>query len=102
MRKLCPATPIVLVDIATHPRWNSKAELNSTFDVKDGMLFAKENSADTYIQCSINVEDIDAVFAAAMRIVLQAKKFQPALDQRPQSTLDKLKQFLTHRGPDVQ
>jgi hypothetical protein len=108
VRQHNPVSPIVLVDTTTF--WNTKNELNPTSNVEDGMLLAEQNNAVTYMKCSCNMDDINAVFVAAVRASEKAKQLQaalantpqPALDQRPQSALDTLKQFLTRRRSEVQ
>jgi hypothetical protein len=65
------------------------------------MLLAEQNNAVTYMKCSFNMDDINAVFVAAVRATEKAKQLQAvlantpqsALDQRPQSALDKLNNF---------
>jgi small GTP-binding protein len=106
VRQRYPKTPIVLVDTTT--MWNTTNNLTLTSDVEDGMLLAEQNNAVTYIKCSCNVDDINAVFVTAVRATEKAKQLkaalantpQPALDQRPRSKLDKFKLFFTGRRPD--
>jgi hypothetical protein len=88
VRSYCPSTPIVLVGTKTNHSWNSTNFCHSTFSVEDGMLLAQQNNADTYVECSLNMEDIDAVFVAAVRAAVKAKNPQPALDTRFQPALD--------------
>jgi hypothetical protein len=82
--------------------WNSTDERKSTFDFKDGMRLAKQNHADTYVECpykleehTFSKEDTDAVFVAAVRAAVKAR------NRRPQSALDKFKLFFAGRRTDV-
>jgi hypothetical protein len=88
VRRCYPSTPIVLVGTKTNHNWNSTNLRGSTFSVEDEMLLAQQNNADTYVECSLNMEDIDAVFVAAVRAAVKAKNPQPALDTRFQPALD--------------
>jgi GTPase SAR1 family protein len=106
VRRHCPSTPIVLVGTKTNDYWNSNNVRNSTFSVEDGMLLAQQNNADTYVECSLNMEDIDAVFVAAVRAAVKAKSRQPArlqqaLNQRPQSVFNKFKLAFAGRRLNV-
>jgi GTPase SAR1 family protein len=106
VRRHCPSTPIVLVGTKTNDYWNSNNVRNSTFSVEDGMLLAQQNHADTYVECSLNMEDIDAVFVAAVRAAVKAKSRQPArlqqaLNQRPQSVFNKFKLAFAGRRLNV-
>jgi small GTP-binding protein len=82
VRSLCSKAGIVLVGTAT----NSENKRNIAFDIDEGMLLAKQYHASSYVECSLSMEDIDAVFAAAVKAAVKARRRQSAIK-------NKVKQF---------